>query len=255
MAESKGWIKTYRKIQDCWIWQIDKPFDERSAWIDLLLTANHKDVKMLFNGELITIKRGQLITSVRKLSDKWQWDKNKTLKFLRLLENDGMLVRESDNHRTLLAIVNYEIYQDCTDTDETQKQTHLHTQPPHTYATNKNDKNDKNEKDNTHAREDEIQPLQFDVEKVWKDTYKVYPKQSYSHSAKIAWLDLFKGIATDNQLNVAKMIVYAIQLYLDDYKKQNPDDETFRYVPRFDTWLKEDCMYWIGVYEEKVRGK
>jgi hypothetical protein len=107
----------------------------------------------------------------------------------------------------------------------------------------------------THAREDEIQPLQFDVEKVWKDTYKVYPKQSYSNSAKIAWLDLFKGIATDNQLNVAKMIVYAIQLYLDDYKKQNPDDETFRYVPRFDTWLKEDCMYWIGVYEEKVRDK
>lgn len=107
----------------------------------------------------------------------------------------------------------------------------------------------------THAREDEIQPLPFDVEKVWKDTYKVYPKQSYSHSAKIAWLDLFKGIATDNQLDVAKMIVYAIQLYLDDYKKQNPDDDTFRYVPRFDTWLKEDCMYWIGVYEEKVRGK
>lgn len=107
----------------------------------------------------------------------------------------------------------------------------------------------------THAREDEIQPLQFDVDKVWKDTYKVYPKQSYSHSAKIAWLDLFKGIATDNQLDVAKMIVYAIQLYLDDYKKQNPDDETFRYVPRFDTWLKEDCMYWIGVYEEKARGK
>jgi hypothetical protein len=101
---------------------------------------------------------------------------------------------------------------------------------------------------------DEIQPLQFDVEKVWKDTYKVYPKQSYSHSAKMAWLDLFKGIATDNQLNVAKMIVYAIQLYLDDYKKQNPDDETFRYVPRFDTWLKEDCMYWIGVYEEKKKG-
>jgi len=106
----------------------------------------------------------------------------------------------------------------------------------------------------THAREDEIQPLQFDVEKVWKDTYKVYPKQSYSHSAKIAWLDLFKGIAQDNQLNVAKMIVYAIQFYLEDYKKQNPDDDTFRYVPRFDTWLKEDCMYWIGVYEEKKKG-
>lgn len=264
MAESKGWIKTYRKIQDCWIWLDKEPFDKRSAWIDLLLTANHSDKKLLFNGSLITVKRGQIITSIRKLSEKWKWSYDKCSRFLKILESDGMLQKESDNFRTLLTIVNYEVYQDmtctneCTDngTNRTQASEQSSEQSEHGQVTNKNVKNDKNEKeDNTHAREDEIQPLPFDVDKVWKDTYKVYPKQRYSNSSKYAWLDLFKGIATDNQLNVAKMIVYAIQLYLDDYKKQNPDDETFRYVPRFDTWLKEDCMYWIGVYEEKVRGK
>ena len=35
MAEKECWIKTYRKIQDCWIWQIDKPFDERRAGLNL----------------------------------------------------------------------------------------------------------------------------------------------------------------------------------------------------------------------------
>lgn len=150
MAESKGWIKTYRKIQDCWIWQIDKPFDERSAWIDLLLTANHKDVKMLFNGELITVKRGQIITSIRKLSEKWKWNKDKTLKFFRLLESDRMIERDSDKFRTLLTIVNYEVYQDCVDTEQTQQGTPQGTPQGtgdvHEPATNKNVKNDKNVK-------------------------------------------------------------------------------------------------------------
>ena len=150
VVAEKGWIKTYRQIQDCWIWQIDKPFDERSAWIDLLLTANHKDVKMLFNGELITVKRGQIITSIRKLSEKWKWNKDKTLKFFRLLESDRMIERDSDKFRTLLTIVNYEVYQDCVDTEQTQQGTPQGTPQGtgdvHEPATNKNVKNDKNVK-------------------------------------------------------------------------------------------------------------
>lgn len=158
MAEKEGWIKTYRKIQDCWIWQIDKPFDERSAWIDLLLSANHKDVKIPFNGELILVERGQFITSVRKLSEKWKWNKDRVLKFLRLLEKDGMISKNSDRYRTLITIDNYCIYQAKDDEEQTPlgtlTGTHqgtvegtptgtVHGQEP---ATNKNEKNDKNEK-------------------------------------------------------------------------------------------------------------
>lgn len=68
---SCGWIKLHRKLQDCWIWQENEPFDKRSAWVDLLLSANHSDKKILFNGELIIVKRGQVLTSIRKLSAKW----------------------------------------------------------------------------------------------------------------------------------------------------------------------------------------
>ena len=164
MKLSSGWIKLYRQLQDCWIWLDKEPFDKRSAWVDLLLTANHSDKKILFNGEFITIKRGQILTSVRKLSAKWKWSVNKVYRFLKLLESDEMLQKESDKDRTLLTIVNYSIFQCCEYTNEnsngnTNGNTNEHTsETPTETPTNtptehkqeckeyKNDKNVKNEK-------------------------------------------------------------------------------------------------------------
>ena len=161
---SSGWIKLYRQLQDCWIWLDKEPFDKRSAWVDLLLTANHSDKKILFNGELITVKRGQILTSVRKLSAKWKWSVNKVYRFLKLLESDEMLQKESDKDRTLLTIVNYSIFQCCEYTNEnsngnTNGNANEHTsETPTETVTNtptehkqeckeyKNDKNVKNEK-------------------------------------------------------------------------------------------------------------
>ena len=45
-----GWIKLYRKMVDCCIWQSNEPFDKRSAWVDLLLLMQHKDKKMMVDG-------------------------------------------------------------------------------------------------------------------------------------------------------------------------------------------------------------
>ena len=156
---SSGWIKLYRQLQDCWIWLDKEPFDKRSAWVDLLLTANHSDKKILFNGELITVKRGQILTSVRKLSVKWKWSVNKVYRFLKLLESDKMLQKESNKDRTLLTIVNYSVYQGgeytngnsdgYTDgsTNEYKSETPTDTQSEHKQECN-NDKNVKNVNNN-----------------------------------------------------------------------------------------------------------
>ena len=164
MKLSSGWIKLYRQLQDCWIWLDKEPFDKRSAWVDLLLTANHSDKKILFNGELITVKRGQILTSVRKLSAKWKWSVNKVYRFLKLLESDEMLQKESDKDRTLLTIINYSIFQCCEYTNgnsngntngnsdeytsETPSETPTNTPTEHKQECKeyKNDKNVKNEK-------------------------------------------------------------------------------------------------------------
>lgn len=151
----EGWIFLHRKLQECEIWANSQPFDMRSAWVDLLLLANHRDAAIIFDYEPMTVKRGQYLTSVRKLSARWNWSKNRTLKYLRLLESLGMIHRESNNQRTLITIDNYSIYQDMQDTGEDTKRTQVGTQSGHEADTGmpqtNNEKNEKNNKNNNRA--------------------------------------------------------------------------------------------------------
>jgi hypothetical protein len=117
---NKGYIKLYRQIQDCWIWFADEKFSKAQAWVDLLMLANHKEKKLYFNGELVTIERGQNMTSIRALSERWGWSKDSVSRFLKLLENDGMIEKICDTHRTLITIINYEVFQSSETDDETQ---------------------------------------------------------------------------------------------------------------------------------------
>ena len=149
-----GWIKLHRQIQSCDIWTGDEPFDRRSAWIDLLLMANHTDKMTIFEGKAVQVQRGQILTSVRKLAERWHWGKDRVLHYLHLLEALSMVDRDADTHRTLLTIVNYSKFQSMengetdtvTDTVEDTKQ----TRSRHGQATNNNElKNVKNVKNIT----------------------------------------------------------------------------------------------------------
>ena len=116
---SQGWISIHRSLFNHWIWTDKEEFDKRSAWIDLLLMVNHEDKKVLINGKLETIKRGQRITSVNKLAERWKWSRKKVTNFLNLLEKDGMIIAKKEQGKyTTITIVNYSFYQD----DNTQKE-------------------------------------------------------------------------------------------------------------------------------------
>ena len=107
----EGWIRIYRQIKDNWIWKNDESFDKRSAWIDLLLSVNHKKKKIPFENDFIEIERGQILTSIKQLADKWKWSRHKVSDFLDQLEQDTMIVQVRDIRKTLISIVNYDIYQ------------------------------------------------------------------------------------------------------------------------------------------------
>lgn len=107
----EGWIKLYRQIKDSWIWKNDEPFDKRSAWIDLLLIVNHKSKKIPFENDFIEIEKGQTLTSIKQLSERWKWSRHKVSDFLNQLEQDTMIVQVRDTRKTLISIVNYSKYQ------------------------------------------------------------------------------------------------------------------------------------------------
>lgn len=146
---NNGWIKLHRQIVDNWIWEDPAKL---KAWLDILLMVNHEDKKILVNGQLVTIKRGEKLTSIIKLAERWKWSKRRVMRFLDLLEDDEMCTTKRTTNGTTIKVVNYADYQDFLipkrDTvgttngtpDGTADGTPLGTQT----ITNKNDKNTNN---------------------------------------------------------------------------------------------------------------
>lgn len=140
MAEI-GWVRLHRKIRECTIWDNETPFDMRSAWMDLVMMVNYEDTKTIFDGKVVMLKAGQRITSIRKLSERWHWGKDKTKRFLDLLEAEKMIIKESNSRRTLITLVNYSNYQSQCDTDkDTHEDTDKDTDKPQ-YKKLRNKKN------------------------------------------------------------------------------------------------------------------
>lgn len=61
MGKEKGWISLSRSIVDNWVWDNGEQFSRGQAWIDLLLSANHEDRKIMFDGKPLLVKRGSLL--------------------------------------------------------------------------------------------------------------------------------------------------------------------------------------------------
>ena len=80
------------------------------------MMVNHEPRKIHIADKIITLQPGQKWTSIRKLADRWKWKDDKVSKFLKLLESDGMIHKESNRLGTLLTIVNYGDFQGRADT-------------------------------------------------------------------------------------------------------------------------------------------
>ena len=107
---NKGWASHYRRQYDHWISQI-QPYCPNCAWTYLYTFANHEDKEILFNGQVTRVYRGQLLTSIKKLADRWQWKYKRTSNFLSRLEKSGMIKQKRTSKYTLITIVNYDKYQ------------------------------------------------------------------------------------------------------------------------------------------------
>ena len=114
-GQSKGnWIKLNRKIWNNFIWSFDSP-KYTLAWIDILLMANYEDKKIMFDGKERTIQRGSFVTSMVKLSDRWQMSRRTVKNLLDTLQNNGMITYESTKRCTTVFVSKYEIYQEVSD--------------------------------------------------------------------------------------------------------------------------------------------
>lgn len=142
-----GFIYLHRDIRNNWLW-LDKPFDKRSAWIDILFSCNHQDNKFMLGNELVFVEQGSFITSELKLMDRWGWSKTKVRSFLALLEKEEMIIKKSDKKKTTLTVVNYKRYQFKETTEKPQEDHRETTERPHKNTNNNVNKENKDNKDN-----------------------------------------------------------------------------------------------------------
>lgn len=253
-----GWIKLHRDIQNHWIWS-DKPFDKRSAWIDMIMMANHKDNKFVLGNELIDVKKGQFITSELKLMERWGWSKSKVRSFLSLLEKDNMITKETDKKKTTITIVNYCIWQDSETTEEPRKDHQETTKEPRK-DTNKNDKNvknDKNEKEYNKKLVDDSTESPIADEKPRYDVDSVYYQAALYLKNKILSFNPQCKVPKDNPKSMDKW-ANDIRLILERDKRTKKELATIiDYVFDYDDFWKAQIQSPSGLRKhwDKIQGK
>ena len=172
----KGWIKLHRSIQDSWIWEDCEKYDKTHAWIDLLLSANHKDKKISVDGQPKVISRGQFLTSLAKLAARWRWNAKSVSRFLNILEKDKMIVQSRTHRWTTVTIVNYGVYQALMDESmdvsmDNYMDDYMDDYMDVSMDTNKNVKKEKNIKNEKNER---IRSIFYPNDELLNDAFKEY---------------------------------------------------------------------------------
>lgn len=139
----EGWIKLHRKTLDNPI--ITKDSDYLAVWVYLLLNTTHKEYDVLFKGKRTTLKKGQLLTGRKSISEKLKIDENKVQRILKTLENEHQIEQQSSNKNRLITIVSWDKYQQ-DEQQIKQQANNKRTTTEQQVNTNKNVKNIKNDK-------------------------------------------------------------------------------------------------------------
>lgn len=112
-----GWIKIDRNIVNHWLW---KDPIKLKWWIDILMTVNFKDAKVLLGNQVVECKRGQSLLSLQSWADRWKVDKSKVRRFFILLQSEEIINTESVQKTTRLTVLKYDSYQSNGNDDETK---------------------------------------------------------------------------------------------------------------------------------------
>lgn len=103
-----GWIKLYRSI-------LGQPwYDDSHAvhlFIHLLISANHKGKQAIWDGSIIELQPGQLITGRKKLSAETGINESKVQRLLKKFEMYQQIEQQTNNVSRLISIVSWGVFQ------------------------------------------------------------------------------------------------------------------------------------------------
>ena len=104
-----GWIALYRSIMEHWVWNTSSKRFQR--WVDLLFLASWKDHEVGFGSTMVKLKRGQIVTSLRRLMSRWKTNNTTVSTTLKLFVDNGMIKLNRTKSYYLITVINYDKYQ------------------------------------------------------------------------------------------------------------------------------------------------
>lgn len=135
-----GWVKLHRKLLE-WEWYEDAHMVH--LLVHLLLTATHEDRE--YKG--LTIRRGQLVTTIKQLADALGASETSTRRRMKRLKSGGFLTIKVANNRTTITICNYDSYQ--MDKKRMWRKSGGRTAEAHNNRNNKKERRRRSNEDNT----------------------------------------------------------------------------------------------------------
>lgn len=225
--KATGYIKIFRSLKTHWLWNDGMKL---KWWIDILLSANYTDQKILLKGTLIECKRGQSVKSLETWAKDWRTTKKTVSTFFKLLQKDGMILTENVKITTRITICNYDSYNNSVNeayhAQETESKRSL---PP-------NNKDNKVNKDDDETQEPKIEGFRS-IESlkliILSDTnYVALITQNGIEENKIpGWLDAFNRFLTMRNNTLKQESDYRMHfprwiVRIPKHRTMNPEDYT-----------------------------
>lgn len=170
MRKIQGWISLYRELLDNPI--VCKDTHYFTIWIYLLLEATHKDQFKIFKGNKINVKRGQLITGRKKISQKFNIQESKVQRILKKFENEQMIEQQTSNKNRLITVINYDVYQVIEQQNEQRVNNNRTTSEQQLNTNNNvNNVNNDNKKEKIYRKFAHLKLTQKEFDKLLSDGY------------------------------------------------------------------------------------
>lgn len=243
-----GWVKISRDITSHWIWKDDTKF---KWWIDMILTVNFKDNKILMGNQLIECKRGQSVMSLQQWATRWKVDKNKVRNFFVLLEKDGMILHENLSKTTRITICKYDTYQSIqndNETDSKQNQNANETQTNPIEESKEFKERIKNEKEELFESLWKCYPTKDNKKKAKERFLKLSDKDIELVKAHLPIFSVTKKFATYNH---PQLLVYLNQeRYKDEISSSNNKERMLETIPQD---KQELVGHQLGLYLSRLK--
>jgi hypothetical protein len=105
---SSGWIKLHRKI-----WKHPRAQDPEwvSVWLYLLSHAAHEECRVLFKGEVHTLKPGQLVTGRKIIARETGVHQSKVFRIINTLKIEQQIEQQAGSKSSMFTVLNWSDHQ------------------------------------------------------------------------------------------------------------------------------------------------